>query len=251
MQRRSYNGGTRPWRLDMSHIPAASSEQDGRGAVGSIPTHQGQRLAPARTTGDTSCGVVLGRFPPGSVTSCDLIVPWHRAISESLLANAARRHPQLSKLSGVVSTIVSSSLGTARLECLDDPFHDSRGFLLNLEVPCAHDLPSLRLQGVFLRAVACDVSLDLLVPVALPTAGLPLTRMTVPEGPIDEDRYAPSCKGDVDPTAGRLPIAAPSAQPGGPERATQYEFRFGVASADPRHDPPSALRRRSRGAELV
>jgi hypothetical protein len=123
--------------------------------------------------------------------------------------------------------------------------------VLNLEVPHSDDIPARLPKGVILSAVASDVPLDLLVPVALPAAGLPLAWMPVPERPIYEDPELPTRERNVDPATGTAPVTSPTSNALSPEGSTQKHLRPRVRSSYARHDAAATLGGRRRRAERV
>lgn len=132
--------------------------------------------------------------------------------------------------------------------------HDSHKrvwVMLNLEIPQSDYAPAGVGERPVLALIARDVALDLLVPVAAPTAGLPLAWMAVPEGAVDEDRELPTRERDVDATARSRPVAPEAPKAGVPERGAEHAFGARVLAADARHDAPTTLRRGSGGAQRV
>ena len=139
----------------------------------------------------------------------------------------------------------------SRLDLASHPLDESFRILLNLEIPKSHDPPPSLQEGHVLPLIAGDVPLDLLVPVAAPASWLPLARVTVPEGAVDEDRDLPARERYVDATARTWPMAPKTAEAGAPQRGTKQALGPCVLAANARHDPPPALRRSRRRAERV
>ncbi len=104
---------------------------------------------------------------------------------------------------------------------------DGVRIVLNIEIPHPHHLPACRAQRIVLGRVAREVALDLFVPVAAPTARLPLAGMAVPERSIHEHRQPPTRERDVNAAAGAAPVAAPASHPGAPKRVAKQQLWFG------------------------
>lgn len=131
------------------------------------------------------------------------------------------------------------------------PLGDRGGVLLDLEVPETQNFPSSLQESLPLRCVASDVSLDLLVPVAIPASWLPLAGMPVPEGAVYEDGELPARKSEIDAAAWRSIVTAVASDAELPKGASQQPLRTRVRSTDARHNPATALRAGWRGAKSV
>src|SRR5438132_695604 len=123
--------------------------------------------------------------------------------------------------------------------------------VLNIEIPEPQNTPASFSEHCVLLAVAGDISLDLLVPVAAPTTRLPLARVAVPERPVDKDGDLPACEGHVDSATGSTPVATKSPEALAPQCGTEQLLGSRVRAADARHDAASAFRRSGGSAERV
>ena len=130
-------------------------------------------------------------------------------------ACCAGRHPSGALRSGLWQ------LGPSPVERLEHPMSHGRGVPVNLEIPETQHRPASLREGLVLPRVASDVPLDLLVPVARPSARLPLTRVSVPERAVDEHGDLPAREGDVDPAARPAPVGIASHE----RRARQSALR--------------------------
>lgn len=123
--------------------------------------------------------------------------------------------------------------------------------VLDVKIPEPQHSPASLSERVVVALITGDVPLDLLVPVALPPAGLPLARMAMPERAVNEDSDPPPRKCNVYPAAGSTPVAPEPAETGMPQRRPEQPLGTRVRTADAYHDASTAFRRSRRRAERV